>query len=73
MTSTLTLQERATIDAVAALGAAIKQLGEVPSGHLYARVMGHLTLEQYTWLIDALKRAHLVEEKNHVLRWVGPK
>lgn len=47
-------------------------LGGVPSGHLYAHLMGTFTLAQYQSVIEVLKRADLVEEKNHLLTWVGP-
>lgn len=73
MNSALTTKERAFIEIVASLGVAIKSLGEVPSGHLYARVMGHLSLEQYNSFIAVLKQQGLVSEKGHLLTWTGPK
>jgi hypothetical protein len=48
-------------------------LGGMPSGHLYARVMGTLSLAQYDGIIRVLKKSELVTEKNHLLAWVGPK
>jgi len=57
----------------AAVGEAIRDLGSVPSGHLYARLMGHMDLDTYNKLIGLLKQANLVEESNHLLTWVGPK
>jgi hypothetical protein len=51
---------------------AIRDLKQVPSGHLYARVMHHLNIHQYNAVIDALKRARLVTEDNYLLTWVGP-
>jgi hypothetical protein len=57
---------------IAAIAEAIRGLREVPSGHLYAQLMGHMTLDQYGQVIAILKRAGLVEEKSHLLRWVGP-
>ena len=73
MTMTMTSQEAAAVLAVQAIAEVIRSLGAVPSGHLYARLMDKLTLEQYTALIDLLKRMGLVTEKNHLLRWVEPK
>lgn len=58
---------------MAAIAAAIQALGEVPSGHRYARVMGHMSLASYESIIAALKGAKLVEEKNYLLTWIGPK
>ena len=61
--------------AVAVLGAmaeAIREAGSIPSGHLYALVMGRMGLHDYDVGIGILKRAVLVEESAHVLTWVGP-
>lgn len=66
-------QVTAGIRMAAAVGEAIRDLGSVPSGHLYARLMGHMSLDTYNGLIGILKKANLVEESNHVLTWVGPK
>lgn len=67
-------QLEAAIQALKALAEIIRHAGEVPSGELYARLMGKLTLEDYTRLIRTLKRTGLVTETpGHLLRWVGPK
>lgn len=66
-------QVEAAIQVAKAIADAIRDLGEVPSGELYARVMGHLTLANYEKVIDSLVGAGLVKrEANHLLRWVGP-
>lgn len=62
-------QVTAYLDAIKAVADAIKELGEVPSGILYAQLMNHLSLEQYDKIIGHLKSAGLVVEKNHLLRW----
>jgi hypothetical protein len=63
---------KAAMGVVLAVGEAIRDLGEVPSGKLYANVMGSLSLEAYTKIIDTLKGAGVVtEDTSHVLRWVG--
>lgn len=54
------------------LAEAIRDLGRVPSGHLYARVMGHLSMEAYNSAISILKMSDLVEERSHELIWIGP-
>lgn len=66
-------QITAGIRMAAAVGEAIRELGSVPSGHLYARLMGRMSLDTYNKLISLLKQANLVEENNHLLTWVGPK
>jgi hypothetical protein len=53
----------------------IRELREVPSGHLFnALLVKHpmTTAHDYQRIIETLKRCRLVEEKNHVLRWIGP-
>jgi hypothetical protein len=63
---------RAQLLAITALADAIRSLGSVPDGHLYAGVMQHMALDAYTSYIDALVSAGLVTRKNNVLTWVGP-
>ena len=56
-----------------AVAETIRNLGEVPSGHLYARLMGVMDLQQYRQVIDLLVDARLVERTaSHLLRWIGP-
>ena len=66
-------QKKAVVETVLAVAEAIKSLGSVPSGHLYARLMGHMNLESYTKVIELLKNAGLVKESGHLLTWIGPK
>lgn len=42
-------------------------LSGVPSGHLYAAVMGQMTFELYTSHINKLKDLGLITEKNNLL------
>jgi hypothetical protein len=76
MAATLTEAERARLNAgvlaTMAVAEAIRELGSVPSGHLYAQLMGQLSLESYGAILRTLKGAGLVEEKSHLLTWVGP-
>mgnify|MGYP001592016593 CR=1 FL=1 len=69
----MSTQQQATIDVIRAVADAIRNLGEVPSGHLYARLMGHVSLEEYTSIIGTLKQAGLISEQNYLLTWIGPK
>ncbi len=44
----------------------------IPSGHLYAQLMGHMDLERYTSIINILKNVELVKEDGfHMLTWIG--
>ena len=54
-----------------AVAEAIRELGNVPSGHLYTRLMSMMTLDQYDMVINALKKLKLVKEQNHLLTWIG--
>jgi hypothetical protein len=70
--STLNDNERAALLRVAALGDTIRELGQVPSGHLYARAMEVMTSEQYEWAINSLVSVKLVRrDPNHMLTWIG--
>lgn len=71
MTTTSTEQTKAAINAIAAVAEAIRALGTVPSGHLYAQVMGHLSLESFEGIIRTLVRAGLVRESSNELTWVA--
>ena len=61
------------IEACKAVADAIKELKQVPSGHLYAHLMGKLSLGQYEYIIGILIGAKLVKrDPSHLLHWVGP-
>ncbi len=65
-------QTHAALECIKALADAIKSLGSVPSGHLYAGLMGKLSLDQYNQMIGILTRSGLVElTPSHVLNWKG--
>lgn len=60
-----------------AVAECLRGLHEVPSGHLYARLLAmpllsQMTADQYHGMIDSLKGAGLVSERSHVLTWIGP-
>lgn len=62
----------AAVEIIMAVAEAIRSLKSVPSGHLYARLMGSLTLDDYQSIIGVLKRTGLVSESGHLLTWTGP-
>ncbi len=65
-------ETQAIIDMMSAVGGVIKELGSVPSGHLYAQLMGLLRLDVYEATIDTLVRLKLVRrDRNHMLTWIG--
>lgn len=59
----------AYLNAVRALADAIKELGEVPSGHLYTSVMGSINLQQYERMIETLVRSGVIRRNGHLLVW----
>ena len=65
-------QAKAGLSLVMAVAETIQDLGEVPSGHLYAALMSRMSIDQYTRVIDILKKAELIKESNSLLTWVGP-
>lgn len=69
----MTNSTKAALEVMMALAETIRAAKEIPSGHLYARVMGIMDLDNYNGAIGVLKRTKLVEEdRNHMLRWIGP-
>jgi phosphoribosylamine-glycine ligase len=63
-------QVKALIQIVQAIADTIKEVGEVPSGVLYAQLMGKMSLENYQYVIDILKQSGKVKESNsHLLSW----
>lgn len=64
---------RMSLEVCEAIGTAIRSLGSVPSGHLYAHLCGKLSMGSYNNIIAILKNSKLVEERSSILIWVGPK
>ncbi len=62
-----------TIQLVKCVADTIRELKQVPSGHLYAQMMAHVNLPTYNGVITVLKASGLVREENHLLIWVEPK
>ena len=71
MIGTGTAEVKAALGILIAVADAIRELGEVPSGHLYAHLVSKLSLEQYEQIIATLKQAGLITESNHLLTWVS--
>lgn len=64
-------QQEAVKRTVLAILDSIKDLKEVPSGHLYASVMHVLSLESYNQIIYILKASGKVRESGNLLTYVG--
>lgn len=66
-------QSEAALNAIHAIAETIRELDEVPSGELYARLMGKIELHDYEQIIATLKRTGLVTETPAgLLRWNHP-
>lgn len=57
----------AAVRASLAILEAVVDLGSVPSGHLYARLMGRMSLESYNAIINGLVKAEMITNEGHVL------
>lgn len=51
---------------------AIREAKRIPSGELYATLMGKMDLETYNKMLATIKRTGLVEERANELIWTGP-
>tara|TARA_Y100000310_G_scaffold338575_1_gene428584 strand:+ start:1160 stop:1372 length:213 start_codon:yes stop_codon:yes gene_type:complete len=68
---TETEKTEAAIKLLRSVAEAIRDLGEVPSGELYARLMEFLSLDEYNKVIGVLKKTGLITETNYLLKWKG--
>ena len=73
MTLTGTPEQRAAaVKMVLAVADAIRDLKEVPAGHLYAGLMGHMSLETFESILGILVSAGVVRRSgSHLLTWIG--
>lgn len=68
----VTLAEAKRILMLEALSEAIKSLGNVPAGELYAHVMHAINHEEFESSISMLVRLKFVSRSNNMLTWCGP-
>ena len=65
---------RTALTVLVAVADVIREVGEIPSGHLYAAMMTKIDLLEYERIIDVLVKAELItRDRSHMLRWIGPK
>ena len=62
----------AAFQATVAVAESLRELKQVPSGILYAQLMGVMDLPTFNALIRTLKDTGLVIEENYMLVWKGP-
>ncbi len=66
------LEIDAVVKIIGAVADVIRELGQVPSGHLYARLMDLMTLDRFQQILGILKSSGMVREQGHLLTWTGP-
>lgn len=66
-------QARAVLEMADAIREAIDALGEVPAGHLFARLCDRLSLTDFNQLIGLLVSAGKVERRGNLLVSKNPK
>ncbi len=66
-------QLKSAFTMLTAVSEAIREAGRIPSGTLYAVLMGKVNIAGYEKMIGILKGAGLVEERSHELIWIGPR
>lgn len=72
-TQTVTKEQvKSAFTALAAVAEAIREAKRIPSGTLYAMLIGKVDMPSYERMISMLKNAKLIEERFHELIWVGP-
>lgn len=57
------------IQTLKAVADAIKELGSVPSGELYARLMGHMSIQTYDKIIGILANGQIIRKESNLLIW----
>lgn len=71
---TITKDElKAAFDMLMAVAEGIRELGQVPEGHLYARLMDKIDLDGFNAMMRQLTGAKLIKIEHHLITWIGPK
>ena len=67
------LEQRSAIMLAIVVAEAIRTAGQIPSGTVYAMMMGQMSLVYYEALIDHLVRCGLIrKDDSRLLTWIGP-
>jgi len=66
-----TAELRSALTIMAAAVDVVRELGRVPSGHLYAMLMNSLDETAYESMLRQVLRTGLVKRDGDVLVWVG--
>jgi hypothetical protein len=61
---------QAVLALINAVSEAIQELGKVPSGHLYASLTDHMSLDLYNQIIGILEKAGHIKVEHHLITWI---
>lgn len=68
-----TTQLKAAAAVLISVTEAIREAGELPSGHLYATLMSlGYDMEAFQKIVTMIVNTGLVEKRGDLLRWIGP-
>lgn len=71
-TEVRTGEVKAAFAVLVAVSETIREVGQVPAGILYARLMDRMDLAGFESMIRVLVNAGLIRQDGNILRWVGP-
>jgi hypothetical protein len=70
----MTSQQDRIASAILDLAEAIRELRSVPTGVVYAILLGQFSLAEYELMLQTLKNAKLITvDRQHVAHWTGPR
>lgn len=69
--NTQTVGFKKALEMIEIIGDAIRELGSVPSGHLFVRVQPYLDIQSYQNILTLLEGAGKIRIKNHLITWIG--
>ena len=62
---------KAAVQIMKAVAESIKEVGSIPSGHLYAQLMGKMSLGSYEKMICAMQRMQIIRVEDHLITYAG--
>jgi predicted transcriptional regulator len=68
----MTPEQKTRVQAlILAIADTIKELSPIPSGHLYAALLGtQMSLDTYQQIISALEKAGKIKVSNNLITWI---
>lgn len=61
----------AAVEILATVAILIKKVGPIPAGHVYAQVMGTMSLSQFESIINTLERQRIIKQENFLLTFIA--